>query len=181
MWIECKLTHFVLNHFRIAVDEVSITYTAQAWCKLSNDNPWYIYFDIIVDWNLEVHIFFSNKLWQTKVLSSRCAVFCVTHLPALLPSSHWARSSSLRLWFLLLCGLRWTRGGGGSERALWERWPGSVGCCSWSINGPLSADPHVTQESIYSLHLIHELQAVGCQWGCSLRCLLAWSRPNLRL
>lgn len=57
----------------------------------------------------------------------------------------------------------------------WERWPGSLGWCSWSINGPLFADPHVTQESIYSLHLIHELQAVGCQLGHSLRCLLGWS------
>lgn len=52
------------------------------------------------------------------------------------------------------------------QQALWERWPGSVGCCSWSINGLLSNDLHVTQESIYSLHLIHELQA-GWQWSCS--------------
>lgn len=82
-----------------------------------------------------------------------------------LSSSPWAQNptpptpplpQAVCLWFC--CCVLWTVRGGG-QRALWEQWPGSVGCCSWSINGPVSADLLVTQESIYNLHLIHELQA----------------------
>lgn len=79
--LQCEFnvnTHFVLNHFRIAVDEVSITYTAQTWCKLINNNFWYIYFDRIVDWNLEVHIFFPTNFGKLKFCHPDVLFFVLT-------------------------------------------------------------------------------------------------------
>lgn len=47
--------------------------------------------------------------------------------------------------FVLLCA-PWRLYGGGDGRVLWEQWPGSVGCCSWSINGPALCWPQRNPE-----------------------------------
>lgn len=111
---------------------------------------------VIMDCFRVVFIFF----WLTDIWCSLFAL-CVSVWLSAVFSGLWEIPRGCGCYFVVVLTVmdKWGRWQG----ALWEWWLGSAGCCSWSINGPVSADLHVTQESIYSLHLIHELQAV-CDW-----------------